>query len=288
MPRFAAGLEYDGRAYSGWQIQPALATVQDVVQRAFSRVADSTVDCTCAGRTDAGVHALAQVLHFDSEAARGERGWRLGANSYLPPDVSVAWVREVPAHFHARFSALARSYRYLIFNRDSRSALAAGRATWQRRPLDVSRMHAAAQVLMGEHDFSAFRAIECQARSPVRRVEHVEVARRGEWVTLDITANAFLHHMVRNVAGLLMSVGHGESPPERVAAVLATRDRKTNAATAPPDGLYLAAVRYPAEFGIPGPATLADAGSLAAVIIASDSVTDSVTDPVDASARTSS
>jgi len=251
VPRFAAGLEYDGRAYSGWQFQPGLNTVQDVVQRALSRVADAPIECVCAGRTDAGVHAGAQVVHFDTEAIRSERGWRLGTNSYLPDDVSVAWLREVPGHFHARYSATARSYRYLIFNRDSRSALAAGRATWERRPLDAERMHAAAQALVGEHDFSAFRAIECQAKSPLRRVERLEVTREGEWLTLAITANAFLHHMVRNVAGLLMSVGHGESPPERVATVLAGRDRKTNAATAPPDGLYLAAVRYPAEFGLP-------------------------------------
>jgi tRNA pseudouridine38-40 synthase len=251
MPRFAAGIEYDGRAYSGWQFQPGLATVQDVVQRALSRVADAPVECVCAGRTDAGVHASAQVVHFDTEAIRSERGWRLGTNSYLPADVSITWLREVPGHFHARYSAVARDYRYLILNRDSRSALAFGRATWERRPLDAQRMHSAAQVLIGEHDFSAFRAIECQAKSPLRRVERLEVKRSAEWVTLTITANAFLHHMVRNVAGLLMSVGHGESPPERVATVLASRDRKTNAATAPPDGLYLAAVRYAAEFGLP-------------------------------------
>jgi tRNA pseudouridine38-40 synthase len=260
MPRFAAGLEYDGRAYSGWQNQPGLQTVQDMVQRAFARVADSPVECVCAGRTDAGVHAFGQVVHFDSTAARSERSWRLGANSYLPTDVSVAWVREVPEQFHARYSATARTYRYLIFNRDSRSALAAGRATWERRPLDATRMHAAAQVLVGEHDFSAFRAIECQAKSPMRRVEQLAVTRNAQWLTLAITANAFLHHMVRNVAGLLMSVGHGESPVERVGTVLASRDRKTNAATAPPDGLYLAAVRYPAEFGLPGGS--ADTGNL--------------------------
>jgi tRNA pseudouridine38-40 synthase len=252
MARFAAGLEYDGRAYSGWQFQPGLATVQNVVQRALSRVADSSVDCICAGRTDAGVHAVAQVVHFDSDAARTERAWRLGTNTYLPTDISVAWVREVPGHFHARFSATARSYRYLIFNRDSRSALAHGRATFERRPLDAQRMHDAAQVLTGEHDFSAFRAIECQAKSPTRNVERLSVTREGEWLTIAITANAFLHHMVRNVAGLLLSVGHGDSPVGRVAAVLESRDRKTNAATAPPDGLYLAAVRYPGEFGLPG------------------------------------
>jgi tRNA pseudouridine38-40 synthase len=251
MPRFAAGLEYDGRAYSGWQFQPGLDTVQGVVQRAFSRVADSPVDCVCAGRTDAGVHASAQVVHFDSDAARSERGWRLGANTYLPNDVSILWVREMPAQFHARFSATARSYRYLILNRESRPALAAGRATWERRPLDAARMHDGAQVLVGEHDFSAFRAIECQAKSPLRRVERIMVSREAEWLWLVITANAFLHHMVRNIAGLLLAVGQGESAPERVAEVLASRDRKSNAATAPPDGLYLAAVRYPSEFGLP-------------------------------------
>ena len=260
MARFAAGIEYDGRAYSGWQIQPGLNTIQETVQRAFARVADAPVECTCAGRTDAGVHALAQVVHFDSDAARSERGWRLGANTYLPPDVSVTWVREVPGHFHARYGALARSYRYFIFNRDSRLALATGRATWERRPLDAARMHEAAQALLGEHDFSAFRAVECQAKSPVRRVERLTVTRRGECVVLDITANAFLHHMVRNIAGLLLSIGQGESPAERVAEVLATRDRRQNAATAPPDGLYLAAVRYPPEFDLPP--SSADAGIL--------------------------
>lgn len=254
MARFAACVEYDGRAYSGWQYQPCLDTVQDVLQGALSRVADAPVECVCAGRTDAGVHASGQVIHFDSDAPRSERGFRLGANTYLPADVSVVWLREVPPHFHARYAATARSYRYVILNRDSRPGLAAGRATWERRPLDVERMHAAAQCLVGEHDFSAFRAIECQAKSPVRRVEAVGVSRDGDWVNVRITANAFLHHMVRNVAGLLMSVGQGDSPPERVPAVLAGRDRKANAATAPPDGLYLAQVRYPAEFALPAPA----------------------------------
>jgi tRNA pseudouridine38-40 synthase len=269
MPRFAAGLEYDGRAYSGWQFQPGLNTVQDVVQRAFARVADAPITCVCAGRTDAGVHALAQVVHFDSDAARSERAWRLGANTYLPPDVSVVWAREVPAQFHARYSALTRSYRYLILNRDSRPGLATGRATWERRSLDPERMHSAAQPLLGEHDFSAFRAIECQAKSPVRRIEHLRVSRQGQWISIDITANAFLHHMVRNIAGLLLSIGYGDSAPERVAAVLESRDRKTNAATAPPDGLYLAAVNYPPVFGLPGAQT--DAGNPAAAIIGRNS-----------------
>ena len=251
MARFAAGVEYDGRAYSGWQFQPGLHTVQDALQRALSRVADAPVECVCAGRTDAGVHALSQVVHFDSDAARSERGWRLGANTYLPADVSVTWLREVPPQFHARYSALARGYRYLLLNRDSRPALAAGRATWERRPLDAALMHDAAQELVGEHDFSSFRAIECQAKSPVRRVTELRVTRSAEWVAIDVTANAFVHHMVRNIAGLLMSVGQGESAPARVASVLAARDRKLNAVTAPPDGLYLARVQYPPEFALP-------------------------------------
>jgi tRNA pseudouridine38-40 synthase len=260
MPRFAAGLEYDGRPYAGWQHQPGLATVQDTLQRALARVADAPIECVCAGRTDAGVHAAAQVVHFDSDALRTERSWRLGANTYLPRDISVIWVREVPPQFHARYTATARSYRYVILNRDSRPGLASGRATWERRPLEAQRMHEAAQALVGEHDFSAFRAVECQARSPVRNVEWLRVARSGEWVEIDVTANAFLHHMVRNIAGLLMSVGIGDSPSTRVAEVLAGRDRKANAATAPPDGLYLAAVRYPAQFGLPRAGVSAAAG----------------------------
>jgi tRNA pseudouridine38-40 synthase len=253
VPRFAAGIEYDGSSYSGWQYQPELKTLQAVVQGAFARVADCPVEVVCAGRTDAGVHAAAQTIHFDTDAPRNERSWRLGANTYLPSDVSVAWVRQVPEHFHARFSALARSYRYLILNRDSRSALAAGRATWERRPLDAALMHDVAQVLVGEHDFSAFRAVECQSKSPIRRLESIRVKRADVWVAIEVTANAFLHHMVRNIVGLLMSVGSGDSPPSRVAEVLAGRDRKRNAATAPPDGLYLQSVRYPPEFGLPPP-----------------------------------
>jgi tRNA pseudouridine38-40 synthase len=253
MPRYAVGVEYDGSQFSGWQYQPGLTTVQESLERALSQVADERVSCVAAGRTDAGVHAAGQVAHFDTVAMRLERGWRLGANSNLPPSVSVAWVREVPAHFHARYSALARSYRYCIFNRDSRSALVANRATWTHRPLDAARMHAAAQALLGEHDFSSFRAIECQAKSPVRNLTAISVERRGPWITIDVSANAFLHHMVRNIAGLLISVGCGDSAPERVAIVLEARDRKQSAATAPPEGLYLAAVRYPAEFGLPAP-----------------------------------
>ena len=223
------------------------------MQRALSRVADSPVECVCAGRTDAGVHALRAGGPF-RHRRRAQRARLAPRRQHLSTRRRErrSGCAKCPTHFHARYSAIARSYRYLILNRDSRPALAAGRATWERRPLDAARMHAAAQALVGEHDFSAFRAVECQAKSPVRRVERLEVdARRRVGDASTITANAFLHHMVRNIAGLLMSVGHGESPPERVATVLASRDRKTNAATAPPDGLYLAGVRYPAEFGLP-------------------------------------
>jgi tRNA pseudouridine38-40 synthase len=251
MPRYAVGVEYDGSQFAGFQSQPGLQTVQGALESALSFVANESVAIVAAGRTDAGVHATAQVIHFDSAAERPTRGWRLGANAQLPPQVSAVWVREVPSHFHARFSALARTYRYCILNRDSRSALHARRATWIHRPLDADAMHAAAQVLVGEHDFSAFRAIECQAKSPVRDLRSIGVTRRGEWVTLEVTANAFLHHMVRNIAGLLLAVGKGDSPAERVAAVLAARDRTQNAATAPADGLYLIDVQYAAEFGLP-------------------------------------
>ncbi len=251
MPRIALGIEYDGSAFSGWQLQPDLTTVQGALESALSEVAAQPVRCTAAGRTDAGVHALAQVAHFDTTAVRTERSWRLGANANLPPAVSVIWAREVAEHFHARYSARSRAYRYLILNRDSRPALAARRATWIHRRLDAARMHTAAQSLLGEHDFSAFRAIECQSRSPIRRLQSIRVERAGEWLVLDVAANAFLHHMVRNIAGLLIAVGSGEAPIERVAEVLAARDRRLNAATAPPDGLYLARVEYPPEFGLP-------------------------------------
>jgi tRNA pseudouridine38-40 synthase len=251
MPRYAVGVEYDGSQFAGFQSQPGLQTVQGALERALSFVANDSVAIVAAGRTDAGVHATAQVIHFDTVAERPTRGWRLGANAQLVPEVSAVWVREVPAHFHARFSALARTYRYCILNRDSRSALHARRARWIHRPLDAEAMHAAAQLLVGEHDFSAFRAIECQAKSPVRDLRSISVTRQGEWVTLEVTANAFLHHMVRNIAGLLLAVGKGDSPPERVAAVLAGRDRKLNAATAPADGLYLVNVEYASEFGLP-------------------------------------
>jgi tRNA pseudouridine38-40 synthase len=253
MTRIAVGLEYEGTRYAGWQTQQSAQTVQVLVEGALAKVAAEAVSLVCAGRTDAGVHACGQVAHFDTGASRTMRAWMLGANSELPPDISVSWVRPVPPHFHARYSADARTYRYLIFNRASRSGLLARRATWVHRPLDAQRMAQAAAALEGEHDFSAFRAAECQARSPVRRMERLTVTREGDWLAIEATANAFLHHMVRNIAGLLIRIGKGDAPPSWAAEVLAGRDRRRSAATAPAAGLYLWRVRYAAAFGIPAP-----------------------------------
>ncbi|MBV8343130.1 MAG: tRNA pseudouridine(38-40) synthase TruA [Gammaproteobacteria bacterium] len=253
MVRIAVGIEYDGSAYAGWQAQGSVPTLQAVLEEALGRIAAQPVSLTCAGRTDAGVHSLGQVAHFDTRAVRSLRGWVLGTNSELPRDVSVAWALPMPGHFHARYCAEARTYRYLVLNRPARQALLAGRAAWVHRPLDHERMHAAAQLLLGEHDFSAFRAAECQSKSPVRRMERVQVGRLGEFVVIEATANAFLHHMMRNIAGLLLAIGRSEAPVELAQEVLGGRDRTRNAATAPAAGLYLLSVRYPAAFGVPTP-----------------------------------
>jgi tRNA pseudouridine38-40 synthase len=251
--RIAVGIEYDGSAYAGWQSQAALRTLQRVTEEALAAIAAEPVSLTCAGRTDAGVHAVGQVAHFDTHAVRSMRSWVLGANSALPGDVSVSWALPVPAHFHARFCAEARTYRYVIVNRLARPALLQRRAAWVHRPLDHERMAEAARALVGEHDFSAFRAAECQARSPVRRMERLSVERHGERVVIEASANAFLHHMMRNIAGLLIAIGKGKAPPDWAPEVLAGRDRTRSAATAPACGLYLASVRYPAAFGLPVP-----------------------------------
>jgi tRNA pseudouridine38-40 synthase len=249
--RIAAGLEYDGRAYAGWQRQAAAPSVEAVVESALRRVADREVALVVAGRTDAGVHARGQVLHFDTDAERTPRAWVLGSNVHLPVDVALTWALPVPGHFHARYSAVARTYRYLVVNRVGRPALAAGRTTWWRTPLDVEAMAAAGAALVGEHDFSAFRAAECQARSPVRHVHAITVTRDAELVVIEVTANAFLHHMVRNIAGLLLRIGGGELPVESARSLLGARDRSRVPATAPPDGLYLWSIRYPDAFALP-------------------------------------
>jgi tRNA pseudouridine38-40 synthase len=248
--RIAAGVEYCGAAYCGWQSQPAAPSVQAQVEQALSRIAAAPVAVVCAGRTDAGVHGLAQVIHFDTDAVRTPRAWVLGANTHLPADISVRWARAVPDDFHARFSATARSYRYLILNRSVRSAISGGLALCVYQPLDEHAMQAAASLLVGQHDFSAFRAAECQARSPVRTVRSLTVRRQGETLVIEVTANAFLHHMVRNIVGTLLVVGKGEAPPARAGEQLESRDRASGGATAPAHGLYLSGVEYPPQFGL--------------------------------------
>ncbi len=252
MQRLALGVEYDGSAFAGWQMQRGQRTVAEELGRAVARVADRPLDLVCGGRTDAGVHAEGQVVHFDAPVLRSVRGWRLGINSDLPKDISVRWVCPVPQWFHARYSALGRVYRYRILNRDTRGALQARYVTWVRRPLDLAAMQAAADRLVGEHDFSAFRAAGCQSRSPVRRLDQIALGRDGEQVWIDVAANAFLHHMVRNLAGLLIEIGHGDAAPDWATEVLESRDRRRGAMTAPPEGLYLRCIRYPAAFRLPG------------------------------------
>lgn len=251
--RWAAGLSYCGGAYAGWQRLPQLPTLQSTVETALSTVADEALSVVCAGRTDAGVHAVQQVVHFDSAAPRDAQAWLLGGNSLLPGDVSLRWVRPVPRDFHARFAALSRHYRYRIHNARARDALLEGRACWWPRPLDAEAMHRAAQVLLGEQDFSAFRDAHCQSPTPMRRLTRVAVQREGEGVVVEVVGNAFLHHMVRNIVGTLAEVGWGRQPESWVAEVLAAGDRRQAGMTAPAEGLYFLGPVYPPAFGLPPP-----------------------------------
>ena len=251
MVRIALGVEYDGSHFVGWQTQKDGDSVQQTVERALAKVADQPVSVTCAGRTDAGVHAWGQVVHFDTEAEREPRAWVLGANTNLPGTVAVTWAQAVGEGFHARFSALSRSYRYVILTRGARSPLYRDRATWSYRALDAGAMQQAANHLLGEHDFSAFRAASCQSKSAHRRVEQVTVSSLEDGVVIDVTANAFLQHMVRNIAGVLMRVGAGEADPSWAAEVLASKDRRQGGVTAPAQGLYFVSVRYPDQFDLP-------------------------------------
>ncbi len=260
--RIALRLEYDGAGFAGWQRQPGQRTVQQAVEAALSRVADHPVEVTCAGRTDAGVHASGQVIHLDTTAARDDRAWLLGGNSHLPADVSVGAARRVADDFHARFSAVRRSYLYRIVNRTTRPALARGVAWWVHRPLDAARMAAAAATLIGEHDFSSFRAAECQALNAVRTLYRLDVNRVEDEVWLLVEANAFLHHMVRNLAGMLVAIGSGARPPAWAAEVLAARDRRVAAVTAPPQGLCLRSVTYPVRYGLAAWSRVSAAGGL--------------------------
>lgn len=250
--RIAVGIEYDGSSWRGWQFQGHdTRTVQHALQQALARVAAHDVSLIAAGRTDAGVHASAMVAHFDSESPRSMRAWVQGCNSHLPASIALRWAQPVADDFHARFSAVARRYRYVIYNDALRSALWRDQVTWHHRPLDVDRMREAAASFCGEQDFTSVRAAACQAHHARRCVHFLEVWRQGPLVILDIEANGFLHHMVRNIAGILLAVGDGRRPPEWAAEVLAARDRTQAAVTAPPAGLYFVRVRYPQRFILP-------------------------------------
>ncbi|MCU7842974.1 MAG: tRNA pseudouridine(38-40) synthase TruA [Candidatus Thiodiazotropha sp. (ex Monitilora ramsayi)] len=248
--KIALGVEYDGSAFHGWQYQGDVRSVQESLEIALSRVADQPVTVHCAGRTDTGVHATGQVVHFETDAYRSERSWILGTNSNLPDDISISWAKEMPESFHARFSAVGRHYRYQIINRKFRSALWRDRAVWIHHPLDASSMQLAARYLVGTHDFSSYRALACQAKHPVRTIHSLEVNRDREMVSITVHANAFLHHMVRNIAGVLIAIGKGEQPVSWTKDVLDLRDRTLGGVTAPPQGLCLTCVDYPEEFGI--------------------------------------
>jgi len=250
--RIALGIEYNGSQFHGYQLQQAgTRTVQEVLEQAISRVANEPVRISCAGRTDTGVHATGQVVHFDTSAIRQLKAWVQGVNTQLPRDVCVHWAREVSDDFSARFSATARSYRYVLFMRKVRAAIMASQVAWCFDTLDVAKMHQAAQLLLGENDFSAFRASQCQAKHANRCIHRIHLQQSGAYLLMDIQANAFLHHMVRNIMGSLMVVGRGEQPAGWVGEVLASRDRNQAGITAPPAGLYLINVEYPKQYGLP-------------------------------------
>jgi len=249
--RIALGLEYAGTAYAGWQSQPDGRGVQDALERALAQIAGNPIRTIAAGRTDAGVHATSQVVHFDPGVERPRTAWVRGVNSHLPPDVAVLWSAEVVDDFHARFAATARHYTYVLANRPVRTALLAGRAGWYHRPLAVAAMAEAARVLVGRHDFSSFRSSECQAKSPLKTISHLAIAADGEQIRFDFSADAFLHHMIRNIVGALIDVGAGKSPPAWIAELLAARDRTRGAPTFGAEGLYLAGADYAASWGLP-------------------------------------
>ncbi len=251
MVRVVLGIEYKGTDYHGWQCQPGLITVQSTVEQALTKVADNAITVHCAGRTDVGVHARGQVVHFDTTAERELSAWVLGGNSNLPADISIKWASLVPTEFHARFSAIERSYRYVIYNSEIRPAIFADQVTWCRQPLDVEPMREAAQCLIGENDFSSFRGSGCQSKTAMRNVIAVTIKRKAKLVVIDIKANAFLLHMVRNIAGLLIDIGRGKQQSNWAKEVLDARDRRVAAATASAAGLYLTRVYYPDKYNLP-------------------------------------
>jgi tRNA pseudouridine38-40 synthase len=249
--RIALGLEYAGGAFCGFQSQPSHCGVQDALEDAIGEIAVHPVGVVAAGRTDAGVHATSQVVHFDTEADRPMTAWVRGVNAHLPPTVAILWAHPVLPEFHARFAATARHYAYLLLDRPERPGLMAGRAGWYHHPLDVAAMQDAFAMLIGTHDFSSFRAAECQAKSPVKTLAHASVARRGELVRFELSANAFLHHMVRNIVGALVAIGSGKAPQSWMGELLAARDRTRGPATFAPDGLYFCGADYDPRFGLP-------------------------------------
>jgi tRNA pseudouridine38-40 synthase len=255
LKRIALGVQYDGTPWHGWQTQPAGGTVQDTLEAAMKKFALVDLGTTCAGRTDAGVHALEQVVHFDTTLEREMFSWVRGVNAFLPSSIAVRWAHEVASDgtdaFHARFSATARTYHYVLYNHPVRSPLWAGRAGWVFRPLQVESMRAAAQHLLGTHDFSSFRAAQCQAKSPVKVMHDIRIERSGELIVFTLKASAFLHHMVRNIVGSLIVVGTGNQSPQWLSELRDARDRSRAAPTFMPDGLYLAKIDYDARWGLP-------------------------------------
>ena len=254
--RIALGIEYNGSAYCGWQHQGYVPAIQTALEKALSSVANEPVNLICAGRTDKGVHAMGQVAHFDTVAVRTSHQWLLGTNTNLPGDIRVRWAQVVDEAFHARYSAVARTYHYYILHDVVPPGVFQNLLTWERLPLNVEKMQEGANYLLGEHDFSAFRGSACQARRPFRNIQAIRFSQEGQLYCLTITANAFLLHMVRNIAGALLSVGRGDSAPTRIKAILESRDRRQGDVTAPPDGLYLARVHYPERYPFDCPPNL--------------------------------
>lgn len=249
--RIAAGIEYTGQPYHGWQAQQGLATIQGELETALSKIADAPIALTCAGRTDAGVNATGQVVHFDTLVHRENRAWVLGTNSQLPSDIAIKWVQLVDDHFHARFSALSRRYCYVIYNDPVRPGLGRNQSTWYHYPLDIELMREAAPCLMGEQDFSSFRSAECMSTTPMRNMMEISISRQHQWVIIEIEANAFLHHMVRNIVGTLLPIGSGIKSPQWMQEVLYAKDRRVAGETAPATGLYLRSVNYPKKYIFP-------------------------------------
>lgn len=251
MNRIALGIEYDGSRFHGWQHQTNVPSVQAAVEIALSRVANQSIAVSCAGRTDAGVHATAQVVHFNTTAIRSERAWVMGTNTLLSTEVRILWAKPVQQSFDARRSAILRRYRYILYNHPTRPSLLRKQVGWYYRSLDAELMNEAAQYWIGEHDFSSFRAAGCQSTTPIRRMVSIDIKRAGDLIIIDVAANAFLHHMVRNIVGALIQVGLGKVTPSWAKELLEARDRRKAGIMASPNGLYLVAVEYPTQFGLP-------------------------------------